>query len=109
MARRWSNSSRRFSGRIYSYKELRLSLASEAFQAGLLAEVGPGAGSRAAVFLRRGAARIPAKDGQPVAATLALLNKQDASIYPLTTEGYTAFLSRTVAQREISAGARSTA
>ena len=37
-------------------------------------------------------AHIPAKQGQPLAATLELLKNEEASIYPFTMAGYTAFL-----------------
>ena len=77
---------------IYSYKELRLSLASERFRLDFWQKWGLELVRALLSSYDAERARIPAKDGQPVAATLALLNKQDASIYPFTTEGYTAFL-----------------
>lgn len=77
---------------IFSYKELRLSLASERFRLDFWHKWGLDLVRALLSSYDAERARIPAKDGQPVAATLALLNKQDASIYPFTTEGYTAFL-----------------
>ena len=78
---------------IYSYRELRLPLASERFRVDFWQKWGL-ALVRALLATYDGErARIPAKQGVPMAATPEMVSAEGVSIYPFTSEGHAAFLS----------------
>ena len=77
---------------MYSYRELHLDLASERFRTDFWNKWGLDLVRALLSSYDAERAHIPAKHGQPLAATLELLKNEEASIYPFTLAGYTAFL-----------------
>jgi hypothetical protein len=76
----------------YGFRELRLELASERFRVDFWNKWGLDLVRALLSAFDAERAQIPAKRGQPVAATLAHLSDDSTLIYPFTTEGLRAFL-----------------
>jgi hypothetical protein len=76
----------------YGFRELRLELASERFRVDFWNKWGLALVRALLSAFDAERAQIPAKRGQPLAATLALLSDDSAAIYPFTTDGLRAFL-----------------
>ncbi len=76
----------------YGFRELRLELASERFRVDFWNKWGLALVRALLSAFDAERAQIPAKRGQPLAATLALLDDDSAAIYPFTTDGLRAFL-----------------
>ncbi|MFO0575369.1 MAG: SNF2-related protein [Polyangia bacterium] len=77
---------------VFSFKQLRLSLASERYKLNFWNKWGLELVRALLSAFDAERARIPAKGQQPAVATLELLGGEGVSIYPFTLEGYTAFL-----------------
>lgn len=78
---------------VYSYKELRLHLASERFRVDFFQTWGLALVRALLASYDGERARIPARKGVPMAATNEMVGAEGVFIYPFTSQGYATFLS----------------